>query len=249
VLPDTEFSNQVLGFPAWSNLECVVYAGDGASVSETASAPVQTYNAAPSASNIVFDPDPVTAVSGSVCDYWYDDLEGDLDHSTVSVTVNGDPTTLVPWQDIELEESYGCGIHTDGLLSCWGSALANVYSHPGPFDSLSLGPSAGCALDTVGRIHCFGNNSFVGTEPQGAGYTSVSVANNADGAACATDDTGALNCWGNAAFIADYETTVSSLSAPITVVLPLNKMTLWFAGGTTRPDRPPTKPLTNRWAL
>jgi len=76
-------------------------------------------------------------------------------------------------QAVGIGSYYGCGIHSDSTLSCWGSggifdqSEKSEQSLPpeGEFTQISAGYVHACALSTEGSVECWGSNDYGESAP------------------------------------------------------------------------------------
>lgn len=63
------------------------------------------------------------------------------------------------FREVAWASSHGCGVRTDGGLSCWGTGAATTaVPVDGPFIGLSTNQSHACALRVDAGVACWGNN-------------------------------------------------------------------------------------------
>ena len=107
-----------------------------------------------------------------------------------------DPIPPGEFLEVEVGEAIGlsCAIRTDGELTCWGSALAEIEESElpvGPFRALAMGSrSPVCGLTDDGSIRCVGN---VHEWTQG-GFIDLSIGTFQ---VCAVDSSHVLRCSSN----------------------------------------------------
>lgn len=133
------------------------------------------------------------------------------------------------FKQVSLGGALGCGVWTDGSLSCWGGTApfnggpdASVGTDT-DWASVSVSGSHACALKTSGDLYCWGSDTQgqVGDGAQGSGLTVSAPKQIASGTTwrdvgtatdrtCAVSANGALFCWGR--FVAILEGGTSGTS-------------------------------------
>ena len=101
------------------------------------------------------------------------------------------------WTALAKGHYSGCGIDTDGKLTCWGCEAFD-YGQCGPpsgaFTSVTAGQLHYCALDAAGDASCWGYDTYGESSPPSTPFKAVALRDYSCGI---TLDTGAIECWGN----------------------------------------------------
>ncbi len=125
-------------------------------------------------------------------------------HADGAVACWGDCSTLqcnvprVPFTQIRLEASFGCGLVRDDEIVCWGGDHETPHGEPPPgaFEKIELGDFGGCAVAMDGHVECWGWTSMGDyfTAPEG---TFLDIARYAGGHGfCGLRDDSTIDCWG-----------------------------------------------------
>lgn len=109
---------------------------------------------------------------------------------------NAEECEVLPFIDLSIEESRGCGVHSDGTLRCWGWFFGISTPEPrrGTFERVEMGSGGGCGVDSVGGVECWGAPAFDRGLPTGTGFSDV--CRSALGACARRESDGSLQCWG-----------------------------------------------------
>jgi len=154
---------------------------------------------------------------------------------------------------------YNCAIGTDEQVYCWGRndsgqlGLGNTTNRTTPmpvvlpgvsFTDVACGSASTCAVSTTGAVYCWGRNDTyqlglgdntirllpaLRTEPAGIAMSTVAVG---AGHGCSVSTTGRLWCWGfnNSGQVGDG--TTSTVTTPLEISMPGNRLVQGLAAGT-----------------
>jgi alpha-tubulin suppressor-like RCC1 family protein len=96
-----------------------------------------------------------------VCDYGFDDADGDQDQTTISWLVNGYPVWGDSYSAVALGSDFTCGLDsTSGAIRCFGDDSLGQLTPP-QTTAMTISASSGsaCALDGSGVPFCWGDDS------------------------------------------------------------------------------------------
>jgi len=113
---------------------------------------------------------------------------GGDDHGQVS----GVP--LGTFLQVSAGDAHVCGVHSNGQIECWGSALTWGEQPPsGIALEVASGAEFSCARMENGSIQCW-NFSHSDPSPPGTNWVHLAAGG---GHVCAIDDSGSVTCWGD----------------------------------------------------
>ena len=136
-------------------------------------------------------------VDGTV-ECWGDNLYGEIDiPEPVLAAIAGDAPAepFVPYVDVSVSGSHGCGLRADGRIRCWGSNSHGQLDAPGEiFMSVAAGPGYTCGTWIDGTPRCWGRNDDQQADPLPGSYAKLSAAPEY---ACGLLRDGFIECWGS----------------------------------------------------
>ena len=107
------------------------------------------------------------------------------------------PKQLSYFTDLSITETYGCAVHVQGQIRCWGSDLVPTLFAPStvqPASAVSFQKSCACLVDAIGGIYCWGSRTLC-EPPNGipsSGWASIKVSLTH---ICGLMLNGTLVCW------------------------------------------------------
>jgi len=136
--------------------------------------------------------------SDSTIECWGDNLYGEID--TPEPTDRDDDghgvaEPFVPYVDVAVSGSHGCGLRADGRIRCWGAKRYGQLQAPEEyFIAVAAGPGFTCGLLVDGMPRCWGRNEGDQARPLPGLYTKLSAA---DRYVCGLLRNGFIECWGD----------------------------------------------------
>jgi hypothetical protein len=112
-----------------------------------------------------------------------------------AVTGDAAISNAVVMLKLSLGERFGCGLRTDGTISCWGANDEEQRTLPRDrmYRDIGCGAYHCCGLDTAGALTCVGRNRDGQRVSAQGPFVQVTAG---DAHTCALDSAGKASCWG-----------------------------------------------------
>lgn len=98
--------------------------------------------------------------------------------------------TETGWVDLDVGDGWGCGVHGDGSVVCWGGEQPDEV-----VETVDVGAAHACGVTRDGAVHCWGD--VPSPAPEGA-FVQASAGGTFS---CGVEDGGQLVCWGEGAAV------------------------------------------------